>query len=274
LDQRAGREAPQALAQLEALARDLIAEKKFGEAEQILDEALTPAFVSQPSSADVLDLRFNLMARRGRWQEAASDAALLLEYRPAEHYYYHALAPLLVMTHDRPAYEQLCRKIIAMFANATNAAVADRIAQDCLLLPDSGVDLHVVDKLADTAVTVGSGDTLMPFFQTCKAMSNYRQGRFLEAIEWVKRPLEGPVVCAQAKACAILAMAQWRLGEKDPARATLAKGETLASGIFSVRDAGDLKEGWVAWLHTRVSLDEAAALVQPVSSSENESNKP
>jgi eukaryotic-like serine/threonine-protein kinase len=271
---RAGNEDPQALAELEALVRVLVAQKKFGEAEQLLGEVLTSAFVRQSSSANLLVQRVDLMGRRGRWQEAAADAALALEHQPTEHYRYHTLAGLLAITHNRPAYEQLCRRILATFANTTNPYVAERMAVDCLLLPHSGVDLQVVDNLADKAVTLGSGDDFMPFFQACKAMSNYRLGRFPEAIEWAEKPLRSSLVDAQVKAYVVLAMAHWQLGQKDAARAMLAKGDSLAPNLLPMRDAEDLGASWVSRLFARISLDEATGLIQPASPNENNSNKP
>jgi eukaryotic-like serine/threonine-protein kinase len=265
--QRGSGDIPQALSEADSLAHVLIAENKLSDAEKVLDQALTPEIVQQPSSANLLSLRVDLTARRGRWQEAAADAALVLKYGPDDHLHYHELAPLLAMTHNRSAYKRLCQEVIARFAGSTDMFVADRVAEDCLLLPDSGVNLQRVDKLADTAVNSGSGNICLPFFQTCKAMSDYRQGRFKEAAEWAQKASESPLTCAQAKGCAILAMADWQLGQKDAARAMLAKGDALAVGIFSVRDPGELREGWVAWLHARVSLDEAGALIMPEATS-------
>src|SRR5271169_1965329 len=74
-----GIEGPEALADLERLVRVLMAQKKFGEAEQLLGEVLTPTFVKQPSSVNLLTERVNLMGRQGWWQEAATNAALLLQ---------------------------------------------------------------------------------------------------------------------------------------------------------------------------------------------------
>jgi len=65
---------------LERLVRVLTAEKKFLEAQQLLDDALTPTFVMQSSSANLLVQRLNVMGRRGRWQEAAANASLALEF--------------------------------------------------------------------------------------------------------------------------------------------------------------------------------------------------
>lgn len=214
------------------------------------------------------------MGRQGRWQEATADAVLTLKVEPTESFNYHRLAGLLAITHDRPAYEQICQRFLTNFANPKNPYVAERMAQDCLLLPHSGADLALVDKLADVAVTLGSSEASLPYFQACKAMSNYRLGRFPEAIEWAEKATKSSLVEAQAKAFAVLAMAHWQLGQRDIARAMLAKGDTLAPSIQPARGAADIGESWVPWIFARVSLDEATGLIQSGSTTEHNSNKP
>jgi eukaryotic-like serine/threonine-protein kinase len=245
------------------VVRVLANEKKFVEAEQLLGSVLTPEFVKKPSSAELLAARIDLEGRRAQWQEAAADCALAIELQPNEHYRYHTLAGLLAITHDRPAYEQLCKRLLTKFANTANPYVAERMAQDCLLLPNSGVDLGVVDKLADTAVTSGRGEAELPYFQACKAMSNYRLGHYPEAIEWGEKAAKSTLADAQAKAYAVLAMAQWQLGQKDTARTMLATGDALAPSIPTAHGTEDLGDLWVAWLMARISLDEASVLIQP-----------
>ncbi len=271
---RAGNEDPQALAELAGLVRTLVAQQKFDEAEQFLGEVLTPAFVKQPASLDLLVQRIDLRGRQGRWSEAAADATAGVSHQPAEYYRYYILAPLLVMAHDRPAYEQLCPKMLALFTNTMNPYVAERVAQSCLLLPDSGADLRAVDQLADKAVMRGSGEAYLPFFQVCKAMSNYRLGRFPEAVEWAEKSLKSSQIDAQAKAYAVLAMAHWQLDQKDEARAMLAKGDLLAPNLSAARNTGDIGNGWLAWIIARVSLDEATALIQSRTESDIKTDKP
>jgi tetratricopeptide (TPR) repeat protein len=186
----AGKDSPQALRELENLIRVLTAQKKYDEAEQFLNEVLTPEFIRQPLSSAFLIEQADLKGRQGKWPEATAAAALALEHNPEDHYRYHVLAVLLAITHNRPAYEQLCQKILPKFSNATNSYVAERMSKDCLLLPQSGVDLQLVDKLADKAVTFGKGnDWEMPWIETVKALSDYRLGRFAEAVEWAKKSL-------------------------------------------------------------------------------------
>jgi eukaryotic-like serine/threonine-protein kinase len=179
-----------------------------------------------------------------------------------------------VITGNRSAYEQLCQRTLATFTNMMNPYVDERVAQDCLLLPHSGVDLGLVDKMADAAVTRGSGESALPYFQACKAMSEYRLGHFPEAIEWAEKVIKSPTPDAQAKAYAVMAMADWQLGHKDTAQEMIVKGNTLAPSVVLGRGDVDLGESWVAWLFARISLDEAAALIQPGSTVDSSSNRP
>jgi hypothetical protein len=68
-----------------------------------------------------------------------------------------------------PAYEQVCKRLVAKFADSTNPFVNERVVQDCLLLPNWGADLALMDKLADSALKTGSTDAALPYFQACKS---------------------------------------------------------------------------------------------------------
>jgi tetratricopeptide (TPR) repeat protein len=248
------------------LVRDLTAQKKFGEAEQLLNEILTPALLAQPPSGDLLAVRSDLMARRARWQQAAADAALVSKYLPNDHYRYHTLAGLLVLTHNRQEYKKLCQKILPMFADTSEPYIAERVADDCLLMPDSGVDLQLVDRLATRAATNGNEG----YFQGCKALSEYRLGQFSEAVIWAEKSLKSDQAFARARGYAVMSLAQWQLGQKEKARAMLADGDALTPSVPSAHDNVDLGDSWVGWLFTRVLLDEAGQLVQPESVTEVE----
>ena len=257
-----GDEDSEALVDLDRVVRALTAQKKFDEAQQLLDRVLTPAFAVKPSSVNLLVQRVDVMGRRGRWREAAADAALALEHQLTEHYRYHTLAALLAMTGDRSAYEQVCKKLVTKFADSTNPYVAERIAQDNFLLPNSGADLEMMDKLADKAVTAGSGTEDLPYFQACKAMSHYRLGHFSEAIDWGNKATNSSSEFSQAKAYAVMAMAHWQLGRRNEARSALGKGDALAPAFSHERTDVDLGESWVAWLMARISLNEATNLFE------------
>ena len=205
---------------------------------------------------------------------STTTATLVVEFQPTDQYRYHTLAALLAITRNRPAYEMLCRKMLATFNNTTNPYVDERIAKDCLFLPDSGMDLQLVDNLADKAVSLGSGWPDAPYFHVAKAMSAYRLAHFAESIEWAEKALKSSIVYPNAHAYAILAMAHWKLGHKDVARVMLDKGDSLTPNILPSHPAVDLGDSWGAWLLARISLDEATALIQPASKTESNSQIP
>ncbi len=257
----AGDQGLEAIADLDKLTRVLVQERKYAEAGAILNVVLTPAFVRSGECVNLLIRRVDLYGRQGRWLEAKADARLLLQYRPDDQYRYHMLAGLLAITQDRAAYEDLCHQGWEKFRNSDSPYVAERVAQDCLLLPQSSIDYPSVDKLAERSVTAGAGEAALPYFHACKAMSEYRCGHFLEAIRWAEKTLQSSVTNAQAKAYAVSAMSHWHLGDHQAARTMLTRGESLAPPLSIPHDRSDLGELWLAWLFARISLDEAIGLI-------------
>lgn len=266
---------PVATIELEDLTHMLMMEKKFGEAEQLLDEMLTPEFKKNPIVGNLLTIRRNLKARSCQWAEAASDAALASELQPLRADRYSMLGALLIQTDNRPAYEQLRKKLLGTFANTTNALAADQVAKASLFLPPSESDLPAFAHLADIPVTFGSQDSgAMPYFQVCKALSEYRQGHFTQAADWAQKPLKTTAVYAHGQAYAVLAMADWQLGQKDQARLMLGLGNTVAARIHPVRYDEDPEYAWAAWLFARISLDEATRLIHTGLTANGNPNKP
>jgi serine/threonine protein kinase len=262
LTKKIGKYDPRTLAQFKGLVSGLLGRGKHDDAERLLNEELTPDFLGRPDCVDVLALRVDLRVAQERWNEAAKDAMMLVDLAPKTALWYHYLTPLLVKTGNRTEYKRICDQIIRIFTDTENPYEADRMAQDCLLQPDSGVDLSSVEKLARIAVTTGHDDWAIPFFQDTFAMSQYRLGRYQDAISPAGKALSRTNTNAQAKACAILAMSYWRLGQGDTARAMLARGEAMLSRFHRSLSRSDPSD-WVAWIHSRISLDEAAAMIEP-----------
>jgi tetratricopeptide (TPR) repeat protein len=239
--------------------------------EMFLAEVLTPEFLKLPACCPLMARRFDVMGRQGRWSEALDVNATLMQHQPAEYYWAYAMAALLAEAHDRPAYEQLCKRIPATFIETTNHYIAWRIAEGCLLLPNSGADPRLVEQLATKAVTLGNFDSGIGYFRACKGLSEYRGGRFSQALEWAEKARTNSDVFARAEGCAVLGMAQWRLGLKDAARATLGEGRKLAPDISS-DPAVDLGDKWLDWLVARILLNEATGLINDSSGSGNNSS--
>lgn len=184
------------------------------------------------------------------------------------------LAALLAKTGNHQEYQALCRRFFMIFRDTSNIYVADQLAKTCLLLPSPDADLQALGRLIDSAIASGSGDKFSaPFFQVCKALSEHRQGNFAAAVEWAQKPLKGPSRYSHGHACGVLAMAHWRLGEKEAARAMLRQGNDLSPLGIPARDTEDPGKAWLAWVFARISLDEAAALIESSSPAENDVDK-
>jgi tetratricopeptide (TPR) repeat protein len=259
---KSGKYDPGTLYQFTELVSDLLGRGKHDDAERLLNEELTPEFLGRPDCVKVLALRVDLRVAQERWHEAAKDATMLVDLEPKTALWYHYLTPLLVKTGHRIEYKKICRQIIGTFADTENPYEADRMAQDCLLQPDSDADLPIVEKWARIAVTTGPDDWAIPFFQDTFAMSQYRLGRYQDAISPAEKTLSSTNTNAQAKACAILAMSYWRLGQADTARSMLDRGEVMLPRFHRSLSRSDVSD-WVAWIHSRISLDEAAAIIEP-----------
>jgi tetratricopeptide (TPR) repeat protein len=169
------------LKQASALAGD----GRPAEAEQLLTRLLTNANASAAQTVQILADRASIRARRGRWEEAAADLARAIENDPTDEMLWHCLAAIQVQTGQLDAYREHCRKSIERFGKTTNPHTADRIAKDCLILPGSGASLATVATMADTAVTEGQHSGDLPYFQFCKGLAQYRQGRFASAADWM-----------------------------------------------------------------------------------------
>src|SRR6266568_1234891 len=180
---RAAIDDPQVLSDCEQMCVVLRAQRKYHDMEQLLAEVLTPEFLKLPVCCTLVARRLDVMGRQGRWSEVLDVTATLMQHQPAEYYWAYAMAALLAEAHDRPAYEQLCKRIPASFIETTNPYIAWRVAIGCLVLPNSGADPRLVEQLVTKAVTLGNRDSGIAYFQACKALSEYRGDRFSQAVE-------------------------------------------------------------------------------------------
>src|ERR1051326_5727756 len=242
------------------------------EALDLLQKPEQKDLLSSDQLGSILGMKASIEARHGQWEQAAADAAHSLDYQPMGSFRYTMVAALYLKTGNRSAYEELCKKLFLQWRDTGDMFVADQVAKACLFLPASEVDLNAVGRLADMAVARGANDEgAMPFFETCKALSEYRLEHFADAVAWAKKSIDSPRKDAHPHAYGVLALAEWRLGNKEQARAALAAGEKLSPREMPTAIAKDPDTAWLVWLFSRIQLDEAEALILPASSSTNES---
>jgi serine/threonine protein kinase len=252
--------------QLDKLEALILNVDKFDDADALIKEVLPSTTIGGADYVDLFILRADLLARRGRWKEAAADAAQVVEYSPENHESYHMLAPLLVASGDLAGYQQLCRRIVARFGGTSSLPVADRMAKDCLILPSAGVDLEPVATMAEFAVTQGADAPTAPFYQCCKALAEYRQGHFAGGVEWAERAAKKPFNYSQAEAYAILAMSQYQLKQVANARAALAQCDLIVTEHMPKLGRERLGYDWRDWIIAHALLDESRSLIEGVNS--------
>jgi hypothetical protein len=158
------------------------------------------------------------------------------------------------------------------FGKTTDPVIAERMAKDCLILPSSGVDLDAVADMADTALATDPNHWGTNFFQFAKGLSEYRQGRFTSAVQWMQKVLAKPKEFAfrDAEASLVLAMARHRLNQVGEARAALVE----TSAMIDTRPkpaSGGLGVDWNDWLMVHALQLEAQALLdtQPPTNSKS-----
>jgi serine/threonine protein kinase len=259
-----GLDQPRAADLLGAAFGILVSLGKTDDAFKLLEQYPIPPQVNL-DRGDWLTLRATIFARQGRWREAGAAAALGVKLRPDQQLY-HALAPLLVAQRDIEAYRKLCPEMVAHYAGTTNASTADVVAKDCLILSSSGADLDSVATFAETAVTFGKGERPYTFYLCTKALADYRQGKYQEAVGGTSAILKDPFPYTQAEGSAVLAMAQFRLGQTNEAHAAFALLEKIVQEKLPAPGSRDLGSDWKDWIIAHALLDESRSLIEGVNS--------
>jgi serine/threonine protein kinase/tetratricopeptide (TPR) repeat protein len=239
----------------------LLPQGRVAELDSLFDSVMADSDLSQPLGVAVLQSRASFEARTGRWHKAAANYAKLLAANPSDHEIYHSLAPLLVRNGDQPGYLALRAQIRLRFGTITNdASIADRMAKDLLILPASGSDLTVAATLADVAIAHGKGYRGEPWFQLCKGLAEFREGKFDEASVWTRRALlkVGQTPTRDVEAYMILAMALQRLNNPQEARVAWDKGlTTIKNNPDDFNTTNLWQHGWIDMLIALSFVSEA-----------------
>ncbi len=204
-------------------------------------------------------------ARAGQWTNGVADFSKLIELEPTNHYFYHALAPLLVQSTDLEGYRRHCARILARFGGTSDPVIADRMAKDCLILSSTGVDLGAVGQLAETAVSLGSTNDYLAYFEGTKAFVEYRQGHFTEAAAWARKAIDNkssPAGTRYLEDYMVLAMTVYQMNQIEEARAALARGLEIEEKELPHVDSGDLGDDWLDWIIAHALLKEARTLIE------------
>jgi serine/threonine-protein kinase len=193
-----------------------------------MDEAL--AHYRQYHAVDPTDpyvahlLRADLV-RQGRGEELRREWRKALKAGPPEHDAWFGYAELCLFLGHEDEYRQARQDLLRRFGATGDPYVAERTARTILLLPAAEEELQAAAALAERAVAAKAttAQWIYPYFLFAQGLAEYRQGRFDSAISIMKADA-GKVMGPAPRL--VIAMAQYRKGQEEEARATLA-GEII-----------------------------------------------
>jgi serine/threonine-protein kinase len=159
--------------------------------------------------------------------------------------------------------DDYCRarsELTARFRDTTDPYVAERVSRACLLLPGSEDEVRQAAGLAERALAAADPkyDWARPYFHFAKGLADYRLGRFDEAIAVMSGDAKDTNYVGPS-ARLVLAMALYRKGSKDEARAALAAA--VESYDWNPTKA-DRHDAWIPHILRR----EAETLILPEAS--------
>jgi eukaryotic-like serine/threonine-protein kinase len=254
----------------------LVSQSRFAQVEA----ALSRIPLGRPSveGAAVLRSLGEWHALHERWSDAATRLLALEKVNALDGLDMATLDLLragaaLAQAGDETRYRQFCLETIRRYSGEPNP-FGDRVLKGCLLHPGNdpavvaGLERYAIDVVASIARDESAGDAFRAAWQAAAmGLFELRRGRDEEALRWSRRCLAYPGHNAPraALARAVASIAEWRLGQLEPARTDLAAAREIVLTQFRARDdRGSPVAGfWFDCVCARLVLSEAEALVEP-----------
>jgi serine/threonine protein kinase len=248
----------------------LLREGKPNDANALLEQVRTAP--QRPSLDGVSAFRTvgDWLALGQKWQEAARRYAFVihldqLDFWGAVTLDYQAYAVLLVENGDFSTYAQFCRTTAERYAGEENGDAAGRILKACLLRPPDAALISALQPLAKVFKSWPGPSAGKPWAAIPVSLWHYRCGDYRGAAE-IALPKEGQSDASAATAtnCAILAMALFREGKLEEARANLARSRKIVETGFvqGLRNGNGIGGYWYDWVFARILLREAESTIR------------
>src|SRR5439155_24236304 len=131
------------LGKMYAEAGMLLSQRQFAEAEKLINQA-----PPHPAAASIFNVLGMVHMSRGEWPAAISNYTTVIQLMPTNHQAHHYAAPMLLQTRDVEGYRRHCQRMLQLFGDTSDPAIAERTVKDCLILPPPSTDLVAIAKLA------------------------------------------------------------------------------------------------------------------------------
>jgi serine/threonine-protein kinase len=161
------------------------------------------------------------LVRQGRGEEVRQRWKKELEADPPGHDAWFGYAELCLFLEQEEEYRRARQDLLRRFGATSDPYVAERTARTILLLPAAEDELQTAAALAERAVAAKATTPqwIYAYFLFAKGLAEYRQGRFDRTIS-ILRGDAGTVMGPAPRL--VIAMAQYRKGQEEEARKTLA----------------------------------------------------
>ena len=199
-------------------------------------------------------------ARAGRWAEARAAFTAAVKERPENYHSHMHLAIVLAHLGDRTAHRQVAHEMVASFGGSTNLTALSCTAKASVLFFAEGMDTGDRTAVIRMAGTLMDGGAKSPFYEFDASLARYRTGDFRNAAAPILQRGEAYAPYVAPGARALLALAQYRLGQTAEARASLARAEVLAEEKLP-KPGTDLGGAWHDVLVSQMLLREAREVI-------------
>jgi serine/threonine-protein kinase len=161
------------------------------------------------------------VVRQGRGEELRREWKKELEADPPGHDAWFGYAELCLFLGHEEEYRRARQDLLRRFGATSDPYVAERVARTVLLSPAAGDELQTAVALAERAVAAKAttAQWIYLYFRFAQGLAEYRQGHFDSAIAIMRA--EAATVMGPAPRL-VIAMAQYRNGQEEEARKTLA----------------------------------------------------
>ena len=216
-----------------------------------------------PGACDLYEHRADAFAECGRWTEAESDYAAVIESGCEDLRIYRSLAQASLAMDNSTNYQAICEKVLRKFGTTDAPTRAHLVASVCALAPDAVRDFQRVITLAEKAAALhcaGSSRSVENHLHTLGA-AYFRGGRFREALQQLQlgRSRGG----GGASYDLLEAMAQFRLNNTAEARRLLENSVRPARATLG-RDGTEVlsvSTDWATAVELQLLRREAEALI-------------
>ncbi|MDB5293207.1 MAG: pknB, partial [Phycisphaerales bacterium] len=228
----------------------------------------------QPWNSDVppaARARAALHKHFGRFADALADQTRLVKLDPSDRNACEDVAALNLYLGHEKEYRATREVLLNRFGQSDG----DHPAKTCLLGPLQDEEAEAVMAMVDRALSSAADANALQYFHSAKGMAEYRRGHYVQALKWLRlsRDALTRTITAQGSRDQFIwdevrttddffiAMSQYRMGDVEAARETLALAQEQLRTRVPSDTSGSVKLQMSDWLMVQIIAREAETTI-------------